>query len=135
MMGFWFYVKIYFASLAAFLVLDMTWLGWIARNFYRQHLEHLLAARTNWAAAILFYLLFVLGLLIIAIIPGLQTGSLGKTLLLGALFGFFTYMTYDLTNLATLKNWPVILSLVDIAWGVALAISVSAVGFWVGKAL
>lgn len=131
----WFYVRLYFASLLAFLLIDLTWLGWVARGFYRQHLAHLLARRTNWAAAIVFYLLFVLGLLIFAVVPGLKAGSLAQALRYGALYGFFTYCTYDLTNLATLKDWPIRLVLVDIAWGVVLATSVSAVGFWVGTLL
>ena len=128
----WFTLRLYLASLLAFLLIDLTWLGWVARGFYRQHLRHLLAKRTNWAAAIVFYLLFVLGLLVFAIVPGLAAGSLSKTLLWGALYGFFTYVTYDLTNMATLKNWPLVLVLVDITWGVVLATSVSSVGFWVG---
>jgi uncharacterized membrane protein len=128
----WFFLRLYLASLLAFLLIDLTWLGWVARGFYRQHLRHLLAKRTNWAAAIVFYLLFVLGLLVFAIVPGLAAGSLSKTLIWGALYGFFTYVTYDLTNMATLKNWPLVLVLVDITWGVVLATSVSSVGFWVG---
>ena len=128
----WFTLRLYLASLLAFLLIDLTWLGWVARGFYRQHLRHLLAKRTNWAAAIVFYLLFVLGLLVFAIVPGLAAGSLSKTLIWGALYGFFTYVTYDLTNMATLKNWPLVLVLVDITWGVVLATSVSSVGFWVG---
>jgi uncharacterized membrane protein len=128
----WFFLRLYLASLLAFLLIDLTWLGLVARGFYRRHLEHLLAKRTNWAAAVVFYLLFVLGLLVFAIVPGLAAGSLPKTLLWGAMYGFFTYVTYDLTNMATLKNWPLVLVLVDITWGVVLATSVSSVGFWVG---
>ena len=128
----WFYLRLYLASLLAFLLIDLTWLGWVARGFYRRHLGHLLAKRTNWAAAVVFYGLFVLGLQVFAIVPGLAAGSLSKTLLWGAMYGFFTYATYDLTNMATLKNWPLVLVLVDIVWGVVLATSVSAVGFWVG---
>jgi uncharacterized membrane protein len=131
-MSFWFYLQLFLASLLAFLLIDLTWLGWVARGFYRRHLGHLMARRTNWAAAIVFYLLFVLGLQVFAIVPGLAASSFTKTLVWGALYGFFTYSTYDLTNMATLKDWPLVLVLVDIAWGVVLATSVSAVGFWVG---
>lgn len=132
-MSFWFYLQLFLASLLAFLLIDLTWLGWVARGFYRRYLGHLLAGRTNWAAAIVFYLLFVLGLQVFAIVPGLAAGSFIKTLGWGALYGFFTYSTYDLTNMATLKDWPLVLVVVDIAWGVFLATSVSAVGFWVGR--
>ncbi len=132
-MNIWFLLKVYVATLIAFLVIDLTWLGLIARNFYAKHLGHLMAAQTNWPAAIVFYLLFVFGLIIFAVLPGLEADSLTKALLWGSLFGFFTYATYDLTNLATLRDWPVLLTIVDIAWGVVLATSVSAVGFLFGS--
>jgi uncharacterized membrane protein len=132
-MNTWFYARLYLASLAAFLVIDLTWLGLVAQDFYRKNLGHLLAARTNWPVAILFYLLFVLGLTILAIHPGLRSGSLGKAIVAGALFGFFTYATYDLTNLATLRDWPVLLTIIDILWGTFLATSVTLVGFLVGS--
>jgi uncharacterized membrane protein len=132
-MNIWFLLKLYGTTLAAFLIIDLTWLGLIARGFYAKHLGHLMAARTNWSAAIVFYLLFVLGVIIFAVLPGLEADSLPKALLWGALYGFFTYATYDLTNLATLRNWPVLLTIVDIAWGVFLATSVSAISFWIGN--
>jgi uncharacterized membrane protein len=84
-------------------------------------------------AAILFYLLFIAGLLVFAVVPGLKAGSLGKALLLGALFGLLTYATYDLTNLATIKDWPLVVTLVDLVWGVVLATSVTLVSFLVGR--
>jgi uncharacterized membrane protein len=133
MMGFWLSIRLYLAALAAFLVIDLTWLSIIAQGFYRKHLGHLMAVRTNWPAAVAFYLLFVLGLVIIAIIPGLKENSLVKAILFGALYGFFTYVTYDLTNLATLRDWPVLLTMVDIVWGTFLAASVTWVGFLVGN--
>ncbi len=89
----------------------------------------------NWAAAILFYSLFIVGLLYFAVIPALQAGSPGKALLAGALFGLFTYATYDLTNLATLKDWPVLLTIVDIVWGIVLSTAVAWIAYWVGARL
>jgi len=83
--------------------------------------------------AILFYLLFIVGILVFVVVPGLESGSLKATLLRAALFGLITYATYDLTNLATLKDWPVLLSIVDMFWGTALSVLVSSVGFVVGK--
>lgn len=128
-----FYIKLYLATLAAFLLIDMLWLGLAARGFYRKHLGNLLSPNTNWAAAIIFYLLFVGGLLIFVVIPGLQTGSAGRTLLYGALFGLITYATYDLTNLATIKDWPILLTVVDLTWGSILSAAVSWIGFIAGR--
>lgn len=97
---------VYLLTAGVFFALDMLWLGLVAKNFYQRHLGHLLSERVNWAAAIIFYLLFIVGIFIFCIVPAAEKGSLGRALLLGALFGFFTYATYDLTNLATLKQWP-----------------------------
>jgi len=130
------YVKAYFCALIGFLAIDAVWLIVVARGFYRRQLGFLLADQPNWWAAVLFYLLFVGGLLVFAIVPGLQAGSLRRALLLGALFGLVAYATYDLTNLATVKNWPWIVTLVDMAWGAFLAASVSCLGYlaarWLG---
>jgi len=134
-MTFSFYLKLYLASLAVFFAVDMVWLGLIARRFYAKQIGHLMAAQVNWAAAVIFYLLFVAGLLYFAVIPGLQAGSYGRALLLGALYGLITYATYDLTNLATLRGWPLTLTLVDIAWGLTLASLVSSAAYWADRLL
>lgn len=126
-------IKLYFVTLAVFLAVDLIWLGLIARGFYQKQLGFLLAPTTNWPAAILFYLLFVAGLLAFVIMPGLETGSLKLTLLRAAFFGLVTYATYDLTNLATVKNWPVFLTVVDLAWGTVLSVIVSLFGFMIGR--
>ena len=128
-----FYIKLYLAAFGAFLVIDLLWLGLVARNFYQKHLGFIMAPNVNWAAAIIFYLLFILGLLIFAVVPGLQADSLGRALLLGALFGFFTYATYDLTNLATLKDRPLIVTVVDLIWGTVLATSVTLASYVAGQ--
>jgi uncharacterized membrane protein len=128
-----YYIKLYLLTLIAFFAIDMVWLGLIARGFYQKHLGFLLRSSPNWTAAIIFYLLFVLGIVVFVIAPGLQAGSVKKVLLLGALFGIVTYATYDLTNLATIKNWPWIVSVVDIAWGCVLAMSVGLAGFVAGR--
>jgi uncharacterized membrane protein len=128
-----FYVKVYLCTLAGFLALDALWLGLIARGFYQRHLGYLLADRPNWWAAGVFYLLFIAGLLVFAVMPGLQATSLRKALLLGAFFGLVTYATYDLTNHATVKNWPLAVTLVDMAWGAVLAASVAAIGYQSGR--
>jgi uncharacterized membrane protein len=93
----------------------------------------LLRPNPNWTAAIVFYLLFVAGLLVFVVVPGLQSGSTRKVLVLGALFGLITYATYDLTNLATVKDWPLSVTAVDLLWGGVLATSVSYLGFLAGR--
>ncbi|MHB0858531.1 MAG: DUF2177 family protein [Anaerolineae bacterium] len=128
-----YYLKLYLATLVAFLAIDMLWLGLVAPAFYRAQIGHLMATRPNWLAALLFYLLFVAGLLVFVIVPGLREGSLVATLLRAALFGLVTYATYDLTNLATLRDWPLLVTMVDLLWGTALSVSVSYVGFLAGR--
>jgi uncharacterized membrane protein len=130
-----FYLKLYLCTLVGFLAIDAVWLTVVARGFYRRQLDFLLSDQPNWWAAIIFYLLFVVGLLVFAIVPGLQAGSLRKVLLLGAFFGLVTYATYDLTNLATVKNWPWLVTLVDMAWGAVLAAAVSGIGYFAGRGL
>ena len=128
-----YYLKLYVITLVGFLAIDFVWLAFVARGFYRSQLGFLLSDQPNWWAAVVFYLLFVAGLLVFAVIPGLQTGSLRNALLLGAFFGLVTYATYDLTNLATVKNWPWIVTVVDMAWGMVLAASVTGFGYIVGR--
>ena len=109
----------YLITLASFAVLDAIWLGVVARRFYRGQIGFLMGP-TNWTAAVLFYLFYIAGLLFFVIEPSLARGRPQYALLAGLFFGFITYMTYDLTNLATLQGWPVLLTVVDIAWGTAL---------------
>jgi uncharacterized membrane protein len=130
-----YYVKLYFATLVAFFLIDMVWLGLVARTFYRKHLGYIMAPATNWVAAVIFYLLFILGILVFVVVPGLQDQSLKTTLLRAALFGLVTYATYDLTNLATVKNWPLLITVVDLAWGTVLSVAVSYVGLIAGRFL
>lgn len=110
----------YVATALVFAVIDGAWLSTVGAQFYRPRLEGLIADGVVWGPAIAFYLLFVAGLLYFAVMPAVAEGRWTQALIRGALFGFFTYMTYDLTNWATLKNWPAAVSLVDIAWGTAL---------------
>ena len=128
-----FYALLYAATLAAFFIIDIIWLGLVAKNLYGKNLGHLLAPTTNWAAAIIFYLLFVGGILLFVVVPGLQSGDLKATLIRAALFGLITYATYDLTNLATLKDWPLKITLIDMAWGTLLSLAVSYVSYLVGN--
>ncbi|MCU0374805.1 MAG: DUF2177 family protein [Chitinophagaceae bacterium] len=123
----------YLLTFAVFMLIDLLWLGVVAKGLYRRQLGGLLAEEVNWAAAFIFYLLFVVGIFIFAIAPGLQKASFSYALLYGALFGFFTYATYDLTNLATLKGWPVKIVVIDIVWGAVLCSLVAAAGFRIAK--
>jgi uncharacterized membrane protein len=131
-----YYLKVYLLTLVGFLAIDFVWLAFVARGFYRKHLGFLLTDQPNWWAAGVFYLLFVAGLVIFAVDPALKAGSLRKAVLLGAFFGLVSYATYDLTNMATVKNWPWIVTLVDMIWGAVLAASVACLGFlaarWLG---
>lgn len=117
----------YLATTVVMLMIDLVWLGFIAKPIYQQGIGHLMAAKPNIAAAIFFYALFPVGLMIFAILPETASTSWQRTAMLGALFGFFTYATYDLTNLATLKNYPLKLALIDMFWGTLVsAIAASA---------
>jgi len=128
-----YYLKLYLFALGGFLAIDMVWLVVVARGFYRKQLGFLLSDQPNWWAAIAFYLLFVAGLLVFVIVPALDAVSVRKALILGAFFGLVAYATYDLTNMATVKNWPWTVTLVDMAWGAVLATSVSCLGYLVGR--
>jgi uncharacterized membrane protein len=123
------FVKLYAVALPAFLVIDMIWLGVVARSFYQGQMGHLMRAQVNWAAAIVFYLLFVAGIVVLAVWPALERQSLAHALILGALLGLVTYAAYDLTNLATLEGFPLKVALVDLAWGTVLCATVSAVTY------
>lgn len=128
-----YYLKLYFATLIAFFAIDMVWLGLVARSFYRKHLGFLMNPSPNWFAAIIFYMLFIVGILVFVVVPGLENNSLKTTLMRAALFGLITYATYDLTNLATVKDWPLLVTVVDMIWGTALSVAVSFAGFMAGK--
>lgn len=106
-------IKTYLVAFLVFLVVDLLWLGVIAKSFYSRHLEPFFAEKIKWPATFIFYLLFVAGILIFAVMPAVEKQSLQRAMVYGALFGFFTYATYDLANLATLRNWPVIIVVVD----------------------
>ncbi len=126
-------VKLYLLTLIAFLAIDGVWLGVVARTLYSKHLGYLLAPKTVWPAAILFYLLYVVGVLVFAVMPGLEAGSLARAALLGALFGLIAYATYDLTNLATVRGWPVLITVIDLVWGTVLSAAVAAIGYGIGR--
>jgi len=111
----------------------MAWLGLIAKNMYHKYLGDFLSDKVNWTAALIFYLIYIVGISIFAIYPAINKGSVLHAIVMGGLFGLFTYATYDLTNLATLKNWPLPIVFIDIAWGMILTALVSLSGFYIAK--
>jgi uncharacterized membrane protein len=130
-----YYLELYFITLVAFLVIDVVWLILVARGFYRDQLGFLMAANTDWIAAAIFYLLFIAGVVVLVVVPGVAARSLRGTLARAALFGLVSYATYDLTNLATIQDWPVLVTVVDLIWGTFVTVAVGAVGFVTGTRL
>jgi len=127
-------IYLYLLTVPVFFIIDMIWLGLVAKNFYQDQIGFLLGP-VNWTAAIIFYLLFIVGILVFAVLPALDAGSLTKAILLGAFFGFVAYATYDLTNLATTKDWPLTVTLVDMVWGAVLSASVATASYLIGMKL
>jgi len=125
------FIKLYLIALPVFFAIDMLWLGLVAKNFYKSQIGFLVKTDINWTAAILFYLLFIVGLVLFVIAPAVEKGSWMHALLFGALFGLITYATYDLTNLATLKDWPLLVTIVDLAWGATLGALVSVITYFI----
>jgi uncharacterized membrane protein len=128
----------YLAAVFMMVALDMLWLGLIAKAKYQQAIGHLMAEQPRLLAAWAFYVLYAAGLMIFAVVPHAEDPAWGKTVWMGALFGFFAYATYDLSNLATLRNWPFGLTLIDMAWGALLSAAATAAGkaawSWAAKA-
>ena len=128
-----FYLKLYCLTVPVFFAIDMLWLGYLAKDFYQDNLGFILSPKVNWVAAICFYLIYIIGILIFAVRPALENGIWLKAMILGGLFGFFTYATYELTNMALIENWPFKIVVVDILWGVVLCSSVATTSFFIGK--
>lgn len=128
------YVLLYLFTVPVFFIIDMLWLGIIAKNFYKTQIGTFLGP-VNWTAAVVFYLIFIVGILVFAVLPGLNDNSVYKALVYGVLFGFIAYATYDLTNLATLKDWPLTITIVDMIWGGVLSGSVATASFYIAKSI
>lgn len=127
------FFKLYLIVLPVFFALDMLWLGVLAKDFYRQQIGTLLKADVNWPAAVVFYLVFIAGIVHFVLVPAVEKGSARRALLNGAAFGFVTYATFDLTSLALVRDWPLPITLVDLAWGTGLTATVSWVAFRVSR--
>ena len=131
----WLGVRNYLILLGLFLAVDAVWLMVISKKFYARNLGYLMAAKPNLVAALLFYVLFVVGLQVFVVNPALAAGSGKVALLSGLLFGLITYATYDLTNLATVRDWPVLITVVDLAWGTFVSGLTSTLGYLIIRAL
>ncbi len=123
----------YILTTLVFFAVDMVWLGFIAKNIYRKYLGALLSDTVNWAAAIIFYLVFIAGIFIFVINPALEKHSATRAIVLGAVFGFISYATYDLTNYATLRGFPLNIVFIDLAWGAILTSIVSVAGYYISR--
>lgn len=124
-------IKTYITALIVFFAIDLVWLGVIAAKLYRHYLGGLMADKVNWPAALIFYGIFISGLVYFVIEPALAKQSLSFAIGAGAFFGFITYATYDLTNLATLKDWPLPITIIDLIWGSILSASVSGISYFI----
>lgn len=125
------FIKLFLIALPVFFVIDLIWLVLIAKKFYNEQLGFLMKSDVNWLAAIIFYLIFIAGLVTFVISPAIEKGSWKIAVLYGAFFGLVTYATYDLTNLATIRDWPILVTFVDLAWGMVLSASVSMITFFI----
>jgi uncharacterized membrane protein len=127
------FLKVYGVAVLVFFAIDLIWLGVIAKNLYQRYLGYLLAPEVNWTAAIVFYLLFVAGMVFFVVNPALEKGDIVYAILAGGFFGFITYATYDLTNLATIRDWPLTITIIDLIWGTVLSGLTSTISFLVVK--
>jgi uncharacterized membrane protein len=129
------YLILYGLTFITFLLIDMVWLVKISPKFYKQQIGHLMAKKVNFPAAILFYLLFIVGIVAFVVAPSVSSAQWTQALLFGALFGLITYATYDLTNMSTLKDWPLLITIVDLVWGTFLTSATSVVVYFIAMAI
>lgn len=129
------FLKLWLVALVSSSIIDAVWLFIVARGFYTKQIGHLMAAAPDWLPVAVYYPLFSAALVYFAVLPGIASGSMMRTVLMGAAFGFVAYATYDLTNQATLKDWPLVMTLVDIAWGTFLSAIVAGIVFFAHRAI
>lgn len=115
------YIRNFFITFGVFITIDLIWLGLVAKKLYDKYLGYIMTKNINWIAAIVFYIIFVIGLLIFVIQPALAQESVKYLIYYAMAYGFVTYATYDLTNLATLKDWPIPITIIDLIWGTSLS--------------
>ena len=127
------YIILYITSFLVFLFIDFIWLGFISRNLYKEQIGHLMAENVNFFAAFLFYALFVAAVIILAVLPAARDNDITKALLLALVFGLASYATYDLTNWATLKDWPVKIVIIDMIWGMFISSSTALASYYIAS--
>lgn len=126
-------IKTFLVAFAVFLGIDMLWLTIIASKFYKSQIGHLMADKAKLLPAAIFYLLFIAAMVYFVIVPALEHQNLVRLIISAAIFGLVTYGTYDLTNMATLKDWPLLVTVVDIAWGTFISLAVSLITYFIRK--
>lgn len=129
------YIKAYIITFLVFLVIDFVWLGFVAKDIYRNKIGFIMKDNFNMSAALIFYIVFIIGLMFFVINKAVVMGSWQYALFAGMFFGVITYSTYDMTNLATLKDWPISLTVIDIIWGTVLNGATSLISYWIIKSL
>lgn len=129
------FIKLYFIALSIFLAIDAAWLGIFAKNFYAKQIGFLMKNNINWIAAISFYFIFIVGVILFVVNPAIEKNSYIHALLFGALFGLIAYATYDLTNLATIKDWPLLVTIIDLIWGATVTALVSTITYFISTKL
>ncbi|WP_137665943.1 DUF2177 family protein [Enterococcus hulanensis] len=125
-------LKLFGTATVSFLVLDLLWLLLFARRMYQNNLGHLLG-QTKFMPAAIFYMIYLIGILFFVVHPSLEKGSLFYAIAAGGFLGLLSYGTYDLTNLATIKNWPAIITIIDLIWGTVVTASVSGITVFVAQ--
>lgn len=129
------FLKLYVIALPVFLAIDMVWLIVIAKDFYAKQIGFLMTKTPNLLAAFIFYLIFIAGLVFFVITPALDKKLWLQALMAGAFFGLVTYATYDLTNLATVKDWPLVVTIIDLIWGMTVSAAVSVITYFIALKL
>ncbi len=128
------FLIVYIISVVAMVIIDLIWIGGVAKPFYQKHLGYLFAEKFKIIPIILFYLIYLFGLMVFVVAPALSgTIPLGRAVMLGALLGFVAYATYDLTSHGLIRDWPAIVTVVDMAWGSFLTALIAAIAISVGR--
>lgn len=125
------FFALFFTALPIAFVIDMLWIGVVANRFYREQMGELFAPTIQWVPAVLFYLIFIAALTFFVIQPAVTNGSWTQALLWGAFFGLTAYATYDLTNLAVTRNWPLLMSIVDLVWGTVMSAGIATATYFI----
>jgi uncharacterized membrane protein len=129
------YIVIYFITLVILLALDFLWLGVLSRNFYKANIGHLMSENIKILPVIFFYTIYPIAIMVFSLVPGLKDENIARTLILAAFLGFISYGTYNFTNLATLKDWPFKVLLVDITWGTFVTTFTTLISYFISKSL